>query len=275
MFCINKLRDNHVIDFAAAELKKYLRMMMPECGEIAIRLAPEATDGFRLGLLSDFGMENEAKDEMLDDVLHIDTDEQGGVIAGGNMRSILLAVYQYLKQNGCRWLYPGVEGEYIPIVDIKPVCYHKMADTRVRAQCNEGGEYQQSMLDVIDFTPKIGMNSFMIEFDNPRVYYDQYYNHWNNTENREPEPIHPDNVLQWKRQCEVEIAKRGLIFQDMGHGWTAEPFGIDTTWGWIRRPDQVIPEESREFVAMINGERKLYNDIALNTNFCIQQPKYL
>ncbi len=273
MLQINKLRADHVIDFAAEELKKYLRMLMPGCGEIGIAYAPDATDGFRLGLLEDFSLENEAKDVVFDDVLHIDTDEQGGIIAGSNLRSVLLAVYQFLKENGCRWLYPGVDGEYIPIADIHPVRYHKMADTRVRAQCNEGGEYQQSMIDVIDFTPKIGLNSFMIEFDNPRVYYDQYYNHWNNTANREPEPVHPDTVLQWKRQCEVEIAKRGLIFQDMGHGWTAEPFGIDTSWGWIGRPDQEIPEESRDFVAMMNGKRKLFNDIALNTNFCMSNPR--
>ena len=34
MLQINKLRADHVIDFAAEELKKYLRMMMPQCGDI-------------------------------------------------------------------------------------------------------------------------------------------------------------------------------------------------------------------------------------------------
>ena len=48
---ICKKRSDHVIDFAAEELKKYLRMMMPEKGDIEIRLQPDATDGFRLGLL--------------------------------------------------------------------------------------------------------------------------------------------------------------------------------------------------------------------------------
>ena len=50
MFVIKKLRADHVIDFAAEELKEYLRMMMPRCGEIAISYEPGATDGFRLGL---------------------------------------------------------------------------------------------------------------------------------------------------------------------------------------------------------------------------------
>ena len=75
MIVINKLRADHVIDFAAEELKKYLRMMMPRCGEIAINYAPEAKDGFRLGLLEEFGLPNEAPDAALDDIVHIDTDE--------------------------------------------------------------------------------------------------------------------------------------------------------------------------------------------------------
>ena len=36
MLYINKLRADHVIDFAAEELKKYLRMMMPDIPEIEI-----------------------------------------------------------------------------------------------------------------------------------------------------------------------------------------------------------------------------------------------
>ena len=48
MLKINKIRADHVIDFAAEELKKYLRMMMPECGEIDIIYNPEAEDGFRV-----------------------------------------------------------------------------------------------------------------------------------------------------------------------------------------------------------------------------------
>ena len=156
MYQIYKITSNPVVDFAAEELKKYLRMMMPRGGEIAISYKPDAIDGFRLGLMEDFGLDiSEAKDPELDDILHIDTDEQGGIIAGDNARSVLLAVYRYLTINGCRWLYPGVDGEFIPVKDIEPVRYHKLADCRYRGQCNEGSESQQSMLETIDFSPKI------------------------------------------------------------------------------------------------------------------------
>ena len=117
MYCINKITSDPTVDFAAEELKKYLRMMMPEAGEIFIKYAPEAKDGFMLGLMSDFGLDtSEADDIELDDILHIDVDGAGnGVIAGSNPRSILLAVYRYLQENGCRWLFPGIDGEFIPM----------------------------------------------------------------------------------------------------------------------------------------------------------------
>ena len=137
MYRIYKITSSPVVDFAAEELKKYLRMMMPRCGEIVIERNTEATDGFRLGLMQDFGLDvSEADDPKLDDILHIDTDDNGGIIAGSNPRSVLLAVYRYLTINGCRWLFPGIDGEFIPIKDIEPTKFHKMADCRFRGQCN-------------------------------------------------------------------------------------------------------------------------------------------
>ena len=270
MLTIRKMRADHVVDFAAEELKKYLRMMMPRCGEIKISYEPGATEGFRLGLLEDFGLPSEAKDPVLDDVVHIDTDTQGGILAGSNSRSVLFAVYRFLKLNGCRWLYPGIDGEYIPWKDITPQQYHKLADTRFRGRCNEGAQFQPNMMEALDFFAKQELNVYMIEFDNPFVYYDRYYRHPFNSESRFPEPIQPELILQYKRQCEAEISKRGLMFHDMGHGWTAEPFGLnsvnlDTVWE--------ATEEQRPYLAMINGVRELRKGKPLNTNLCMSQPK--
>ncbi len=274
MLKIYKITSDPVVDYAAEELKKYLRMMMPRCGEIIIERDENATDGFRLGLMQDFGLDvSEADDPKLDDILHIDTDENGGIIAGSNPRSVLLAVYRYLTINGCRWLFPGIDGEFIPIKDIEPTKFHKMADCRFRGQCNEGAESQQCMIETIDFSPKIGLNAYMIEFEIPKVYYARYYNHDYNNANREPEPVTAETILQWKRACEAEIAKRGLQFHDMGHGWTAEPFGLSSVNGWAADKNAKIPEESREFLSMVNGVRDLWKGVALNTNFCMSNPK--
>lgn len=43
MLKIIKLRSDNVIDFAAEELKKYLRMMMPEEKQVDILYSPTAT----------------------------------------------------------------------------------------------------------------------------------------------------------------------------------------------------------------------------------------
>ena len=111
MLYIYKLRDDSVLDFAAEELKKYLRMMMPEEKVVKIALDPQATEGFRLGLLEDFDLPCEAEDSYVDDIVHIDTQQTGGILAGSNVRSVLFAVYRYLRLNGCRFLFPGAEGE--------------------------------------------------------------------------------------------------------------------------------------------------------------------
>ena len=272
MLIINKVRPNHVIDFAAEELKKYLRMMMPACGEIDIRYAPDATDGFRLGLLEDFGLPSEAEDPVLDDVIHIDTQPDGGILAGSNPRSVLFAVYRLLRENGCRWLYPGLDGEHVPVADLTATRYHKLADHRFRGHCNEGAESQQAMLETIDFYAKLELNVYMLEFDIPYYYYDLYYSHFSNEKHRAPEPITHQQVLQWKRQCEVEISKRGLQFHDMGHGWTAEPFGLDSTEGWVS-VDPVLTDLQRDSLALLNGERKLFRGIALNTNLCMSKAR--
>ena len=271
MFYINKLTSHSAIDYAAEELKKYLRMMMPEGGDVKIALAPEATDGFRLGLMQDLGLDvSDVEEPELDDILYIDCDTEGGIIAGDNPRSVLLAVYEYLRQNGCRWLMPTVDGEYIPMQNIKPVKYRFVPSMRYRGWCNEGAEYQQCMLDAIEFAPKVGMNTFMLEFRIPVSYYRRYYGHLYNEENRPPEPVTPAQVLQWKRQCETEIAKRGLQMHDIGHGWTADPFGIDSSLrDWDGDNEAKVPPESRKYLALYKGERRLRGNTPNYTNYCM------
>ena len=68
MYHIYTVNPDETIDFAAQELKKYLRMMMPRVGEIPVFYQPEAKAGFRLGLMADFGIDPEVKDLHLDDV---------------------------------------------------------------------------------------------------------------------------------------------------------------------------------------------------------------
>ena len=274
MYYINKITSDTTVDYAAEELKKYLRMMMPEGGDVKIAYNPEARDGFRLGLMQDFGLDvSDVEDTVLDDILYIDCDTEGGIIAGDNPRSVLLSVYEYLRQNGCRWLMPTVDGEYIPMKDIAPVKYRHKPTCRYRGLCNEGAEFQQCMLDTIDFIPKVGMNVYMLEFKVPKFYYDNYYNHRDNEENRPKESVSEAQILQWKRQCEAEISKRGLQFHDIGHGWTVDSFGIDSMGGWSETDDSALSEEIREYLPLMDGKRGLFRNQPINTNFCMSNPR--
>jgi len=275
MLTINKLLSASPVDYAAEELKKYLRMMMPEDGDIKISYAPEAKDGFRLGLMQDLGLDiSDADDPELDDILYIDCDTEGGIIAGSNPRSVLLAVYEYLRKNGCRWLMPGVDGEYIPMQNIVPVKYRHKPSMRYRGWCNEGTEFQQCMIDAVELAPKLGLNVFMLEFRIPSGYYTRYYSHQFNEQNRAPEPISREQIIRWKAMTEIEIQKRGLQFHNIGHGFTIDPFKIPGTEQYhLKVDDSIIPEETKKHLALVDGKRGFRNGSIINTNFCMSSPE--
>ena len=270
MLKINKITSDTTVDFAAEELKKYLRMMMPEGGDVKIAYAPEAKDGFRLGLMQDFSLDvSDAEDTALDDVLYIKCDTGGGIIAGSNKRSVLLAVYEYLRQNGCRWLFPGVDGEFIPMQDIRPVKYRHKADSRIRGNCIEGYTSQPMLLEFIEFMPKVGLNTFMIQFRVPSTFYSRFYEHSDNRQNFSPEPVSTSQVVQWTIELECEIAKRGIFLHSYGHGFTTDPFGIDSAIGWDEVKASDYPEEIMKNYALLGGKRGFFNNQPLNTQICM------
>ncbi len=274
MLTINKITSHSAVDFAAEELKKYLRMMNPNGGDVKITYDPAATDGFRLGLMQDFSLDvSDVKDTVLDDILYIDTETESGIVAGDNPRSVLLAVYELLRRQGCRWLFPGVDGEMIPIKDsLKPVKLRHVPSCRYRGVCAEGAHSQQNLLDMLDFIPKAGMNVYQSQFLLPAFFYRRYYNRNHNTR-MAPEPITDAQILQWKVQCEAEMSKRGIQFHDVGHGWTAEPFGIDTSGAWTAIDESVLIEEQLGYMAMLDGKRQLLGGKPINTQFCMSNPK--
>ena len=272
MLYINKITSNSTVDFAAEEMKKYLRMMMPS-QDVSISYAPDATEGFRIGLMQDFDLDvSDVKSTELDDIIYIDTQDEGGIIAGDNPRSVLIAVYEFFRQNGCRWLMPGVDGEYIPMKPITPVKYRHVPSCRYRGPCIEGATSQQVLVDAIDLLPKLGMNMFMSQFFIPTAFYNRYYNRKLNTDIAS-EPITNDQMLQWKAQLETELSKRGLQFHDVGHGWTSAPFGVDVSSAWTLVDDSNLSDETRQYLAMIEGKRTLFKNSAINTQFCMSNPE--
>jgi len=271
---INKLTADTTVEFAAMELKKYLRMMMPYGEDVSILSDAAAEDGFRLGLMSDFGLEcGDVEDAKYDDILYADCDGLSGIIAGNNPRSVLLSVYEYLRQCGCRWFFPGPDGEYIPMCEPAKVSYRIKPSCRHRGYANTSAASQEQQLEFIDFLPKVGMNTFMFEFRVPTYYANYYYDHKRNERHRPPEHVADSTIMQWKRASETEVAKRGLTFHDVGHGFTIDPFGIDSAISWNTADERIVPDETRKYLAEVKGKRGLYRGVPINTNFCMSNPK--
>ena len=163
------LNDETAI-YAAEELQKYLNIMHSGlCEDIVLTQSPEhfKTDGeIKLGLLSDFGLDSsDVIDVACDDVVYIDIQNVSGIIAGSNIRSILLSVYAYLRAAGCAFIRPGDDGEIIPERDMTDFSYtyRKKADYPFRGECIEGAVGFEHIRDTIIWSPKVGMNMFMME----------------------------------------------------------------------------------------------------------------
>lgn len=272
MLCIKKVRADHVIDFAAEELKKYLRMMMPEKSDILISYEPKAKEGYRLGLLEDFDLTFTGKDPDQDDEYYINMDTEGGYIAGSNPRSVLFGVYRYLKKNGVRFMFPGAEGEIVPLKDAEPVDYHKLADHRFRGHSLEGDPSLQHVLDYIDYMAKQELNGFggygVINYQR------RYYLHRYNEKNRPPESLDFDMVdRQWRALYEAEVRKRGLRLHSGGHKLLSSALGIDPADRYkYKSGEKKLDPALAEYMAMIHGKRGLHRNDPDFTNICMSNP---
>ena len=271
MYFINKITSDSTVDFAAEELKKYLRMMMPEGGDVKILYAPSAKDGYRIGIFADLGIDMPSgKDPERDDCIYIDTDGIGGVIAGANPRALLIAVYEYLRKCGCRWLFPGDEGEYIPRRTPEGVKLTHTPRMRIRASCVEGATKQSMLLDFIDFLPKVGLNCFMTQYKVPKTFYRRYTlheDHFNRVDFEEGE------IDSLTRAAECEMSKRGILLHSYGHGFNNDPFGIDSTLAWDVVDESVVPKDAFQYLAYTKGRRGLFMDRVATTQNCLSNPE--
>ena len=138
---------------------------------------------------------------------------------------------------------------------------------------SEGAASRENVLDFIDFAPKIGLNSYMTEFDTSYIYHEQFYRRETN-KYKLNEDITNEIALSWKMEFRSELSKRSLLYHDMGHGWTAEPFGFHMMCGedGIFEDRGGIPEEIKGYLALINGKRDLFSGFAINTNLCMSNP---
>lgn len=242
------------LSFAGQELCRYLQQMLQgEEGVFSVSLMVEAQKG--------------------KDAFRVDVTQSGGKIVGNNPRSVLLGVYDYLHHLGCRFLTPVKETEVIPRITREQLSaqYEKQASFKHRGVCIEGANSVENVLDFIDWLPKVGYNSFFLQFQVPYVFLSRWYHHEKNPL-RLPEEYTMEDAQKHMVLFEQEMAKRGLILHKVGHGWTGEVLGSATVGSWNPVED-AIASDKLAMAAQINGKRGFYMGIPANTNLCFSNPR--
>ena len=255
--------------FAASELARCLEAVTG--GQVNVS-APGA-EGIAVGLMSDFPHIRipDVPDRELDDAIYIDVTGAKGTIAGVNPRSALIGVYRYLTEIGCRWVRPGKDGEYLPEACCLPdVRVEETASYRHRAVCIEGAVSYEHVRDMIDWIPKLGFSGYFIQFREAYEFFDRWYSHTGNP-GKTGEKLSVETARDYTRLIVEETKKRGMLFHKVGHGWTCEPFGLSGL-GWEQGSPEVTAEVS-QYLAELDGERKLFGGVPINTNLCYSNPQ--
>ena len=246
--------DNEVLAFSVGELEAYLtRMLRTEDAGLTVQLSA--------------GTETDVPE-----AFSVSMEPAGGSITGSCPRAVLLGVYDYLRHLGCRFLGPGEQCEVVPAVTPADLTasYEKRASFLHRGVCIEGADSRENVLDFIDWLPKVGYNSFFLQFKNPYAFLKRWYHHERNPL-REAEAYTAADGSRDMAAFEAEMKRRGLLLHKAGHGWTGEALGYDSlSWDAEKRP---LPEEKRALAARVNGVRDLWGGVPTNTNLCFANPE--
>ncbi len=275
MIKIAKIGDSTTVSYAADELLKYLSMI-DKNNDVCIlsfdNYNPECEAAIWVGRDPEFSLP-EVENRYLDDSISINVKGGKGYITGCNDRAVLIGVYRFLRELGCRFLRPGCDGEIIPSLNIADteVVVFESASYRHRAVCIEGANSYDDIHEFIDWLPKVGLNGFYNQFRIPFVFYDRWYTHKYNTENYDSYKLSIADAEGLLNESIKEIKKRGLLYHAVGHGWTCEPFGIKGL-GWYEYNED-ISDDVKNYFAEVDGKRDLWKGVPMNTNLCYSSPK--
>ncbi len=253
---------NPTVEYAAEELARCLGRMTRSQVDLAA-----TGEGVQVGVSAGFGV----PDPRVDDAYRIDVRDARGSIEGANPRSALLGVYRYLTELGCRWVRPGADGEHVPsrrtLADVR---LSEAASYRHRGICIEGSVSVDHVAQLIDWMPKLGFNSYFMQFRDGYAFFDRWYGQQD--DRSKPTGTLPAHQAAGYTEAVVrEIRKRGLIYHAVGHGWTSSALGIAGA-DWTPSAGETTSEQGRYF-AEIGGKRELWRGIAINTNLCYGNPE--
>ena len=272
MVCkIAKVGNDQTLGLAAKELARCLSAMDKHLE--VLRASFPCLDARAQGMLWLYvcpELAKQVEDPALDDGYAIDVAGAVGSIRGTNARSVLMGVYRFLRELGCRWIRPGADGELLPeccIADAK-VQVSEKASYRHRGVCIEGAVSYENVVDMIDWMPKIGLNAYFNQFQVPVTFYNRWYGHGRNPYLK-GKPLSVVQIEGIRDQTVEDMKRRGLLYHYAGHGWTCDPFGLRGK-GWDVEEYEVSRSVSR-FFAKVDGKRAIWRGIPLNTNLCYSQ----
>ena len=257
-------------EFAARE---FIRLSKKMDTDAVVSLSESENADIVIGISDSLPCEK-VESKKLDDAITIDIKDGKGYITATNERSVLIAVYRFFTETGGAFVRPGRAGEIIPRKSLSSltVKLSEAASARYRGFCFEGSAGYNHILELIDFAPKLGFNIFFTQLWRPSFALDRWYNN-------EKSPAHTPTLLSEEAQdalviqYEREISLRGLNHHKMGHGWIPSVLGEKTGhWHGISKAG-LLKDEHKALVAEINGERKLFNDSAVDTSFCYSNPE--
>lgn len=266
-----KIGTNQTVNYAVDELAHYLKKI-----DRRLLIDQRTYDEYDAGITNVVwvGITSFVEANKLDDEILIDIKDGAGVITGANERAVLIAVYRFLRELGCRWIRPGDDGEVIPEKTLDKTSLtafvRETPAIRHRCICIEGADSVEHIMNMLKWIPRNGMNTYYLQILPPMPFFNRWYAHTHNPL-REPEEFGLPELNASIARLDEEIAKRGLLYHAGGHGWHWKALGFEFR---VNDPESpLLTPEIKEMFAMIDGERKLDSRGMGFTQLCYSNPK--
>ena len=266
-----KIGNNETISFAAKELIRLLKAMDSTI-VLDVRKYASYDENVKNALWIGMGFTEESET----DRVCIEVKDGAGFISGSNYCSVLISAYRFMYELGCRYLYPGKDGEKIPKKKLDStdltVSVNDAASYHHRAICIEGQVGYEHVCNTIDWLPKVGMSSYFTQFLTPTAFFKAYYRRFAADKNdiNYQNDLNDADVDAIMEQVKEEIVKRSLRYHVGGHVWIGRALGLASS-GWEEVKDE-ISEETRGMLAEMNGKRDFYQGAVSCTNLCYSNP---
>ena len=200
-------KEKRTMIFAAKELSRYLGLAesFGDFPVMPVQAKGEAAED-TLYLFVGCACLPQVEDTSLDDAIAICTKGLAGTISGTNARSVLIGVYRFLRENGYGFTKPGKMGEIIPkTLELKDLFICEAASYRHRGICIEGTVYEEGLMDLIDWMPKVAMNAYFFQFLEPKRFFENYYKKLGVT-------LDDEEIVAMADQVRDAIAERSILY---------------------------------------------------------------